>query len=87
MSKSSMSGYFATVFLVIVSERMGNFHFLNRVQCLQLAHDYDKENRQCAGNFFSDLKNTIWRTASIRLCWINSMSMFGSGLSVELCPN
>ena len=56
---------------------MENFDCLNGVQCLQLAHDYDKENRQRADNFSSDFKNPKWRTASDKL---------NAHVTVALCP-
>ena len=63
ISKSDISRHFATITAFfgnkIVSERMENFHYLNGVQCLQLAHDYDMENKQCADNFSSDFKNPM----------------------------
>ena len=41
-----MSCYFATVFLAIKSdEPVEIFHYLNRVQFLQLVHDCDNEKR------------------------------------------
>ena len=43
ISKSNTARYFATITVFfsnkIVSERMENFHYLNGVKCLQLAHD------------------------------------------------
>ena len=59
---------------------MENLHYLNGVQCLQLAHDYGKENGQCADNFSSDFKNPKWRTASDKL------NAHVRVVTVALCP-
>ena len=53
-SKSNMSRYFVTVFFFSTVIKFYSpvkiCHYLNRVQCLQLSHNCDNENRQCADN-------------------------------------
>ena len=52
-SKSNMSRYFVTVFFSTENENYSPVkicHYLNRVQCLQLSHNCDNENRQCGDN-------------------------------------
>ena len=54
-SKSNMSRYFVTVFcflgtVIKFCSPVKICHYLNRVQCLQLSHNCDNENRQCVDN-------------------------------------
>ena len=54
-SKSNMSRYFVTVFFFISTvikfySPVKICHYLNSVQCLQLSHNCDNENRQCVDN-------------------------------------
>ena len=70
-SKSNTSRYFATITVFfsnkIVSERMENFHYLNGVKCLQLAHD-------CAHVIFPQTLKIQYGGPQA----INSMGMSGS---------
>ena len=47
-SKSNMSRYFIPFFFFFSPVKI--CHYLNRVQCLQLSHNCDNKNRQCADN-------------------------------------
>ena len=52
-SRSNLSPYFVTVFFSTVIKFYSPVkicHYLNRVQRLQLSHNCDNENRQCADN-------------------------------------
>ena len=54
ISKSNMSRYFVTAFFFSTVIKFYSpvkiCHYLNRVQCVQLSHNCDNENRQCADN-------------------------------------
>ena len=54
ISKSNMSRYFVTAFFFTTVIKFYSpvkiCRYLNRVQCLQLSHNCDNENRQCADN-------------------------------------